>query len=169
MMALALEGGGVMPEAIRERRFLQPGHLLVCETPTTITTILGSCVAVCLWDSTRGIGGMNHFMLPMTATGSAASPRFGNVAMTTLVDELRKRGARLPFLQARIYGGACMFAAMNPAAGSTKTHLGTQNVDLAIDFISRSGIEIVDVEVGGSRGRKLVFRTDEGTACLTLI
>jgi chemotaxis protein CheD len=151
----------------RERRFLQPGQLLVCETPTAITTILGSCVAVCMWDPTRRIGGMNHFMLPMASAGAAASPRFGVVAMEELVAGLRARGARLPFLQARIYGGACMFAHMNPAAGHK--HLGAQNVDLALDFVGRRGIELVDVEVGGNRGRKLVFHTDEGSVCLTSI
>jgi chemotaxis protein CheD len=153
---------------VRERRFLQPGHLVVCEAPTTITTILGSCVAVCMWDPTRGVGGMNHFMLPMAITGSAAGPRFGAVAMEELVAGLRARGARLPFLRARVYGGSCMFAYMNPAAGD-KVHLGTQNVNLALDFLSRSGIELVDVQVGGSRGRKLLFNTDEGSVCLTSI
>jgi chemotaxis protein CheD len=169
MMALPLEGAGVLPHTVvRERRFLQPGHLLVSETPAAVTTILGSCISVCLWDPVRRIGGMNHFMLPMAATGSAASPRFGNVAMETLVEMLRARGARLPFLRARIYGGACMFANMKTTAGA-KPHLGAQNADLALDFVSRSGIELVDVQVGGSRGRKLVFNTDEGSACLTLI
>jgi chemotaxis protein CheD len=153
---------------VRERRFLQPGHLLICEAPTTITTILGSCVAVCMWDPTRGVGGMNHFMLPMTTAGTAAGPRFGAVAMEELVAKLRGLGARLPFLRARVYGGSCMFAHMNPAAGN-KVHLGTQNVNLALDFISRNGIELVDVQVGGSRGRKLLFQTDEGSVCLTSI
>ncbi len=87
---------------VHERRFLQPGHLLVCEAPTRITTILGSCVAVCMWDPTRGVGGMNHFMLPLTTAGTAAGPRFGAVAMEQLVAKLRSLGARLPFLRARV-------------------------------------------------------------------
>ena len=153
---------------VRERRFLQPGHLIVCEAPTTISTILGSCVAVCMWDPTRGVGGVNHFMLPLAITGTAATPRFGAVAMEQLVAKVRGLGARLPFLRARVYGGSCMFTHMNPAA-SDKVHLGTQNVNLALDFISRSGIELVDVQVGGSRGRKLIFDTDEGSVCLTSI
>ena len=151
----------------RARRFLQPGHLAVCETPTTITTILGSCVAVCMWDPVTGVGGMNHFMLPLPASGIAAGPRFGAVAMEELMAGLRGIGARLPFLRARIYGGACMFAHMNPAAN--KVHLGTQNANLALDFISRKRIELIDVQVGGNRGRKLLFNTDEGSVCLTSI
>jgi chemotaxis protein CheD len=158
------EGGGVIPNLVRERRFLQPGHLLVSAQPVAITTILGSCIAVCIWDPGKRVGGMNHFMLPMAATGASASPRFGNSAMEELVKRLRDAGGRLPFLRARVYGGACMFAGMQSA-----DHLGRKNADVAMEFLRRSGIDVVEVEVGGNRGRKLIFNTDEGTACLTTI
>ncbi|HWW60046.1 MAG TPA: chemotaxis protein CheD, partial [Thermoanaerobaculia bacterium] len=128
------------------------------------TTILGSCVAVCLWDSQKRIGGLNHFMLPMVAGSMAASPRFGNIAMEELITKLREAGARLPFLNARVFGGACMFAQMQSAM-----HLGAKNVEMALDHISRRGIEIVETDVGGTRGRKLIFNTDEGSTCLKSI
>ncbi len=143
----------------RERHYLQPGHVLVPATPSAITTILGSCVAVCLWEPQRGIGGMNHFMLP----AGNVSPRFGPAAMEQLVARMREAGARLPLLRARVYGGACMLEL--PAAAQ----LGRKNAELAHDFLQRRGIEIVESDVGGTRGRKLIFHTDEGTACLTLI
>jgi len=148
----------------RQQRYLQPGHLLVSAQPTAITTILGSCVSVCLWEPMRKIGGMNHFMLPMNG-GSAAtsSPRFGPAAMEQLIAQLRDAGARLPLLRARVFGGACMFEL--PAAAQ----LGRKNAELALDDLKRRGIEVVQSDVGGTRGRKLIFNTDEGTACLTLI
>lgn len=146
-------------------RFLQPGHLAVSIEPMLITTILGSCVAVCLWDSQQRIGGMNHFMLPMFGGGSAASSaRFGNVAMRELIDALRAAGARLPFMQARVFGGACMFEQMR-----SPTHLGQKNVEVALDFLAGTGIEVVQVDTGGSRGRKLMYLTEGGTACLASI
>jgi chemotaxis protein CheD len=151
-------------EALRATRFLQPGHLVIAAQPMEITTILGSCVAVCLWDVTKRIGGMNHFMLPLASGRATGSPRFGNVAMSELLDGLRAIGARLPFLQARVFGGSCMFKEMQSSA-----HLGQKNVDLALDFLARSGIEIVEVNTGGNRGRKLIYRTDEGVACLKSI
>ena len=151
-------------EALPVTRFLQPGHLVIASQPTQITTILGSCVAVCLWDVTKRIGGMNHFMLPLASGRATGSPRFGNVAMSELLDGLRAIGARLPFLQARVFGGSCMFKEMQSSA-----HLGQKNVDLALDFLARSGIEIVEVNTGGNRGRKLIYRTDEGVACLKSI
>ena len=162
--ALPLEGGGTMPESGRERRHLQPGQLFVAERPTVITTILGSCVAVCLWDPHKGIGGMNHFMLPMNAGGAVTSLRFGNMAMEQLVTKLRGAGARLPNLRARVFGGACMFKAMQ-----SPDHLGAKNSMLALEDLARRGIEIVQAEVGGTRGRKLVFYSDTGAVWTNLI
>lgn len=152
------------PAVVRERRYLQPGQLLVSALPAAVTTILGSCVAVCLWEPQRGIGGMNHFMLPMASSSAAASPRFGPAAMEQLLAKMREAGARLPLLRARVFGGACMFAEMQSAA-----HLGQKNAEVALQFLDRRGIEVVQSDVGGNRGRKLIFHTDEGTTWLTLI
>ena len=152
------------PVTVRERRYLQPGQLLVSAQPAAVTTILGSCVAVCLWEPQRGIGGMNHFMLPMTTGAAARSPRFGPAAMEQLLDGMRQAGARLPLVRARVFGGACMFQEMRSAA-----HLGQKNAEVALEFLKRRGIEVLQTDVGGNRGRKLVFHTDEGTAWLTLI
>jgi len=148
----------------RQKRYVFPGQVMVARTPTAITTILGSCVSVCLWDAHLGIGGMNHYLLPLLAGSAAKSPRFGNVAMEELLTQMRDAGSTLRFLRARVFGGSCMFSAMQSAR-----HLGTQNVELALDFLGRRGVEIVQVDVGGNRGRKLLFHTDEGTAWLTTI
>ena len=151
------------PAPARERRYLQPGQLIVSAEPAVITTILGSCVSVCLWEPMRGIGGMNHFMLPMSTGAASASPRFGPAAMEQLLEKMREAGARLPLVRARVFGGACMFEL--PAAAQ----LGRKNAEVALEFLQRRGIEIVQSDVGGTRGRKLIFQTDEGTAWLTLI
>jgi len=150
--------------ATRERRFLQPGHLLVSASPLTVTTILGSCVSVCLWDAQKGIGGMNHFMLPAGPGAAGSSARFGTVAMEELVEKLRAAGARLPFVQARVIGGAFMFAQAQPV-----DHLGTKNAEVALDYLSRRAIDVVQVEVGGNRGRKVHFETETGSLCLNTI
>jgi chemotaxis protein CheD len=147
-----------------KRRFLQPGQLVVSAAPMEITTILGSCVAVCLWDSQRRLGGMNHFMLPISGGNGASSARFGSVAMAELLDGVRAIGGRQPFLQARLFGGSCMFEHLR-----STTHLGQQNVDLAVDFLMRNRIDILQNETGGNRGRKVTYRTDEGNACLISI
>jgi len=148
----------------RLAQYIQPGHVHVARTPTQLTTILGSCVSVCLWDAGEGIGGMNHFMLPQATGGSVKSPRFGNFAMQDLFDKVQMAGARRAHLQARVFGGACMFEQMRSSA-----HLGQKNIELALDFLSHRGIDVVETNVGGDHGRKLRFFTDTGDACLTLI
>jgi len=146
-------------------RFLQPGHLVVSVEPMTITTILGSCVAVCIWDYRKCVGGMNHFMLPIFSGGSAASsPRFGDVAMHQLIEGLRAVGAKLPFMRARVFGGACMFPQMQ-----SDSHLGNKNVEVALDALAANGIEVIQIDAGGNRGRKVLYETQGGTACLTSI
>ena len=152
-----------LPET-RVRRFLQPGHLLVSAAPLAVTTILGSCVSVCLWDETRRVGGINHFMLPHAAPGGVASPRFGSFAMSELLAKVCEAGGRRPLLKASVFGGACMFAPMQSAQ-----HLGMKNVELALDFLAHRAIDLVLVDIGGTHGRKLTFNTDEGTTCLSTI
>ena len=145
-------------------RFLQPGHLVIATAPMQVTTILGSCVAVCLFDTTKRIGGINHFMLPLGSGRTTSSPRFGDVAMKELLSGVRNAGARLPFLQARVFGGASMFHEFKSGAS-----LGQKNVELALEFLGSAGIDIIEAHTGGNRGRKLIYRTDEGTVCLKSI
>lgn len=151
-------------DAPRLAKYIQPGQLVVSDAPMVVTTILGSCVAVCLWDFRARVGGMNHFMLPQFAGSGVKSARFGNVAMQELLEKMTAAGARLPFLRARVFGGACMFAAM-----TSSVNLGQKNIQLALDFLSLRGVDIVQTDVGGDRGRKLRFHTDEGEAWLNLI
>lgn len=158
MSALPVEPSGLAT------RFLQPGHLVISVGPMQVTTILGSCVSVCLFDTTKRIGGINHFMLPFAGGRTASSPRFGDVAMKDLLSGLREAGARLPFLQARVFGGSSMFQDLKSTAS-----LGDKNVELALDFLSKSGIDVIQIDTGGNRGRKLVYRTDQGTVCLKSI
>ncbi|HEX7191696.1 MAG TPA: chemotaxis protein CheD [Thermoanaerobaculia bacterium] len=145
-------------------RFLQPGQLVIATDPMQVTTILGSCVAVCLFDATKRIGGINHFMLPFAGGHTTSSPRFGDVAMNELLNGLRNAGARLPLIRARVFGGASMFQDLKMNAS-----LGQKNVELALDFLARFSITVVEIDTGGNRGRKVIYRTDEGTVCLKSI
>src|SRR6202030_2644716 len=112
----------------RQRAYLLPGQLHVSADPCQIRTILGSCVAICLWDRHLHIGGMNHFLLPSSREGKPATTRFADVATKTLLDELRALGCRVPHLEAKIFGGSSMFQKPDRPAVS----LGTQNVTAAL-------------------------------------
>jgi len=162
---IAPEGGGVAAESLFARLYLLPGQVFATSEPTRITTILGSCVAICLFDETRGIGGMNHFMLPYFAGSGVKSSKFGNVAMDELLAKLKTAGARTPFLKARVFGGSCMFEPMRSSSG----HLGEKNAATAVEMLAARNIPIIESNTGGNRGRKLAFHTHEVRAWQTLI
>jgi chemotaxis protein CheD len=142
----------------RSQVYLHAGQLYVAATPTAITTVLGSCVAVCLFDPGARIGGVNHFLLPLHVERER-SPRFGTVAVPELVEAMVRAGATRRSLVAKIFGGASVIAAI-----SRGRRLGEENALLALRLLDEAGIPVLDQDVGGSRGRKLVFFADEGTA-----
>lgn len=140
--------------------FLQPGQIHVATMPTTIATILASCVAICIFDSVRGIGGMNHFLLPHAMGIDTARGRFGPSATAMLLERILGIGARLGDLRAKVFGGATVV--MEAAADSMS--IGERNARCAFDLLRDRGIPIVSCDTGGARGRKVIFMTGDGTA-----
>jgi chemotaxis protein CheD len=130
-----------------------------------VTTILGSCVAVCVFDPVLHLGGTNHYVLPHWAGNGLSSARFGNVAVRSLIDKMLALGGRKADLQAKVFGGACVVAAFR----GREEHLGTKNADLALRTLRQEGIPVVADDVGGRRGRKVIFQTDTGVALVRLI
>ena len=144
----------------RKQIYLHPGQLYATAESAVVTTILGSCVAVCLYDPVTRIGGVNHFLLPVAGTDGQKSPRFGNVAVPDLVGKVVKLGAERKRLQAKLFGGANVIEAFR----DQKNSLGTQNVRVAREILAAEAIPVIGEDVGGQRGRKLVFLTDDGSA-----
>ena len=143
----------------RKTHYLQPGQVLACPEPTTVTTILGSCVSVCLWDHRKGVGAMNHYVLPHGYEAREQSLRSGPIAIARLIEEMRALGCAPSDLRAKLFGGAWILAApLRP------DHVGAMNVQVARAELSRAGIPIMAEDVGGDRGRKIVFHTESGIA-----
>ena len=71
-----------------------PGEYFASNESMVIMTVLGSCIAACLWDSRMQVGGMNHFMLPDSGGNGQDSGRYGSYAMELLINEMLKLGAR---------------------------------------------------------------------------
>jgi len=140
--------------------YLHPGRVLASRASLRITTILGSCVAVCIWDRALTGGGMNHFVLPENGDEAAASPRFARPAILRLLEELRGLGSRTGDLWAKVFGGASLM----PASGKPQAPLGLLNVEKARRVLAAEGIPVVAEDVGETRGRKLVFHTGDGSA-----
>ncbi|MBO9478098.1 chemotaxis protein CheD [Shimia sp. R11_0] len=114
-----------------------------------MTTILGSCVAACMWDEIAGVGGMNHFLLPGNDDSSAGAMSHGVHAMELLVNGLIQAGASRDRLRVKLLGGAKMF--------NSRIDIGTKNAEFATWFVKNEGFELVDCCLGGQRGRNLRF------------
>lgn len=158
-----MRGGTGRPAGAEERGgrlnvYLHPGRFYVSSEPAAVTTILGSCVAVCLWDPVLRVGGINHYLLPYWAGGAAASFRYGNVAVQCLFENLLTVGCVKERLVAKLFGGACVIRAFKEG----ESHLGMKNVEVARRLLGEAGIQVVGEDVGGRHGRKLIFQTDDG-------
>ncbi len=137
--------------------FLFPGNIFVSREPYWVTTILGSCVSVCLWDPVRKIGGINHFLLPFWNNAEPASPKYGDVAMEKLIERLIRDGGKIENLQAKIFGGAAVLQKVNH-----EKHIGLKNIALAKSLLESNKIPVVASDVGGTLGRRIKFNTNTG-------
>jgi chemotaxis protein CheD len=138
------------------RHFLYPGQVFVTRDPITISTILGSCAAICLWDTHRKAGGMNHYLLPEGTDEGPNRLRYGNVANPELLNRVLALGCEIRTLQAKIFGGSSAFAV------DLSQSLGAKNVALAESFLRSVGIPVLEREVSGKHGRRLVFQIADG-------
>jgi two-component system chemotaxis response regulator CheB len=138
----------------KNRIFLMPGKLVVAEQETLISTLLGSCVAVCLHDPLTKIGGMNHYLLPDILNNEPGSPRYGAFAIPELIREMDKKGADIYQLQAKVFGGGNVL--VDNKLGQS---IGKRNIETAERILKEHGIWIVRKDVGGERGRKITFDT----------
>jgi chemotaxis protein CheD len=140
--------------------YLGTGELIFATTPCQVKTILGSCVGVALHDPRNRWGGLCHYLLALDPDLDAAaggSSRFGEVAIPALVSKLVRAGSRRRDLVAVVAGGALLLDA------NEVFFVGEKNVRLADTLLRDLGIRIAYRDIGGDRGRRMSFRTDEGT------
>ncbi len=141
--------------------FLHPGGLFVKNTEYVVRTVLGSCVSVCLWDPVLQAGGINHYMLALWNGEGLPSPRYGNIAIPKLIENMLKLGCKRQNLQAKIFGGA---AVIGNSTGVL--NIGTRNIELADDILKDEKIPIIGRDVDGNSGRKILFNTRTGRVLL---
>jgi len=143
---------------VYQEYYLYAGSLTVHTEPTMVTTVLGSCVSICLWDAVSGIGGMNHYQLPLWNGNGLASPKYGNVAIARLIEKMIAQGAIQSQLRAKVFGGASLIGTTHDSL-----RVGKRNVEIAWDFLDQFNIPSVASDVGGQVGRKVKFHTCSGT------
>jgi chemotaxis protein CheD len=135
-----------------ENYFLKPGYIFLSVNPIIISTVLGSSVSVCLYDRMRKVGGMNHFKLPTIGDPQKATAEYGNIATLTLIRMMLHDGSKRKNIEAQIFGGAFR-------ADISEVNVGESNVRVARNVLTQERLQIVSEDVGGQKGRKIVFDT----------
>ena len=151
----------MIPEPGEHTHYLVAGSLFAHEERHLVTTVLGSCVSVCLWDCARNRGGINHYMLPFWNGEGLASPKYGNIAIAKLLERMLELGSERRSLRAKVFGGGVVLNVTNPFM-----NIGERNVQLAEDMLRSENIPIISADTGGKVGRKLIFNTETGTVLL---
>lgn len=134
-----------------------PGEYFVSTDDLVIMTVLGSCIAACIWDGRVRAGGMNHFMLP-DGDSTDGFGRYGSYAMELLINELLKKGARRESMQAKVFGGAQVMA------GFTTMNVGERNTKFVLDYLATERIPVMSQDVLDIHPRKVCFFPVTGKA-----
>lgn len=152
-------GSAVRPSTSLPSRNILAGQTCVLSKPGEITTVLGSCVAVCLYDPKCGIGGMNHFMLPSQSVDAGTSARYGIHAMELLITNIMKSGGERGRLVAKAFGGANL---LQLNFGAELSGIGQQNVTFVREFLKTEEIPLVAEKLGGVEPLRIFFQPHNG-------
>lgn len=149
-----------------------PGEFYIAKQDVLIATTLGSCVSACIWDSKKNIGGMNHFMLPVTDKEahqidwgqrgiSSDATRYGNFAMEYLINLILKNGGERKNLQAKAFGGAKVMKNMSD--------IGARNIDFVHQYLTAENIPLISADLGSVHPRKVIFEPNSGRVFVKII
>jgi len=141
---------------LRNISIIQGEYKVSAETDVVFSTVLGSCIAACLHDPVRKIGGMNHFLLPGADPGAANNIKYGAHSMEQLINAMLRAGADRYSIQAQLFGGG------NVMSGLSK--IGAANAVFAKKFVQDEGFRLVETDIGGDKGRRLKFAPATGRA-----
>ncbi len=140
-----------------------PGEYYVTVLDEYITTVLGSCVSACIRDRRLGVGGMNHFMLPLSEDGSwggeevvSSATRYGNYAMEHMINEILKHGGQRRNLEAKIFGGGRVMQNLSD--------VGERNIAFVRDYLETERIALLSEDVGSIYPRKVIYFPRTGKA-----
>ena len=150
------QAAGVIPT-----HFLHPCTIFVHREEHDVSTILGSCISVCLWDPQLRLGGINHYMLPLWNGEGLPTPKYGNIAIETLIDKMLSLGSRKDRLIAKVFGGARVIA-----GDARPFSVGDRNITVACENLATHSIPLAAVKVGGTCGIKIRFNTQSGIVLL---
>ena len=147
-----------------KKHIVFPGQFIITSVPTLISTVLGSCVSVCLWDKMSKIGAMNHYLLPGTDEDDASNANRGLSSTRLLIRSLVNRKVRLENVEAKVFGGCNSLSVNNDCF-----KVGERNITMALEVLKGYNIAVTAQHVGGGHGRKIVFNTSTGKVRMRLL
>lgn len=136
--------------------YLKQGELAYSQEPAVIETVVGSCVAVVVWDKARQVGGACHFFLPYADQGTMAENNYGDFAIANLLRQFKAGGSKPADLVLKVVGGACY------QEKGSQLAVGGSNAEAAESIITKMGLTITAKSVGGEQGKALRFNTQTG-------
>ena len=139
--------------------YLKPGELHFATGPTVVTTVLGSCVSVTMFERASGAAAICHAVLPEGCDSDAL--RYVDTAIIRMLELFSARGMLSRRLEVKLFGGADMMI-----AGGSRIGVGRRNVEIARQVLAAEGLDVASADVGGTRGRKLFFYTHTGEVLL---
>lgn len=146
------------------RKFIHVGEIHIGARLTEISTILGSCVSVCLYDCITQMSGMNHYLVPLWNENGLQSPKYGNISIPRLIESMVNVGCEIKNMEAKIFGGGNVIN-----VSSEDMMVGRKNILIAKEILREYGIPIVAQDVGGDKGRRIMMRSDTGKIFLKYI
>jgi len=144
-----------------EKKFIGVGEIYIATKPTEIITVLGSCIAVCLYDERLQISAMNHYLVPLWNGNGLESPKYGNVSIPKMVNKILIKGSNIKTLKAKVFGGGNINNITSP-----EMMIGKKNLLIAKEILKEYKIPIVAEDTGGFRGRRIMMRSDTGKVFL---
>lgn len=139
---------------------IHPGEYFSSKEDVLISTVLGSCISIVLFDTNACFGGMNHFLLAYDGSDKAdesvlhSAGEYGEYSVELLINDMLKKGADKKNLIAKIFGGSNMFCADESKASE---NIGRANMCFAFSYLEKQNIPIATSDVGNVLPRKIFF------------
>ena len=146
-----------------DKYYLYPGKIFSNKKPHIVDTVLGSCIAVFLWDPILQFGSINHYMLPLWNEEGNSSFKYGNIAIAEIISRMLKMGSDKKDLKAKVFGGSDI------AHSNGAFNIGKRNIVLARNMLKAEQIPIISYSIGGHIGRKVIFNSGSGVVLISYI
>ena len=143
--------------------FLKPGEVCICDRPAKVSTILGSCIAVTIFNQRLGIGAICHALLPKHPIGNDAL-RYVDSAISSMLQKLQAMGIGKNEMEVKLLGGADVLEHRG-----TSQSVGQKNIETALEIMKQEDLSLAGSDVGGRMGRKIHFYTHTGRVLFTRI